>query len=263
MVAVVDADLTSSTFDPVSIILSGGMGLTGFGLRNSISISGDDVWPGTAITIPIPADAGEQMSLVSTSAADATGGTGALSIEVHYLDDKGNPKSEQVLMNGVTPVNTVATNIRFVQEIHTLTAGSNLLAVGTITIFKTGFPATVYNLILPGTNMSLSTARMVPAGKVLLLLNFQSSSGAAAGGKSSDVRLRATVHPLPYIDGVAMLAPRLFHFLDNGMLFNSTAQHPFLMPRSIPAFAIVKCTAYSTSAGSDVSASWEGLLVNA
>lgn len=262
MVIVVDADIVSSVFDPVNIILSGGQGLAGFGLRNNISTAGDDIWPGTATTIPIPADAGEQMSLVSTSAQDAPVGTGVSQVEVQYLDNNGNPATETVTMNGITAVDTNATNIRFVQYIHTMAAGSSLLAVGTITIFKKGSPATIYNEIIPNTNMSLSTARMVPAGKVLLLLNFQSSSGAAAGGKSSDVRLRVTAHPLPYIGGTPILSPRLFHFVDNGMLFNSATRHPFLMQRAIPALAIVKCTAYASSAGSDVQASWEGVLVN-
>lgn len=231
--------------------------LRGFGYRLSISTAsaGDDVWPGTATTLPIPPDAGEQMQLVSTSASDAAAGTGAQTIVVHYLDASGNEKEELITMNGVTPVLTVATNIRFVQEMHVITAGSNLLAVGTITISAAGAPATVYTQIQPQTNQSLNTARMVPAGKLLIIEYFNASGGAAAGGKSADIRLRATSHG-------ALLTPRLFHFIDNFLAFNSgTAREYEKTPIFVPAFGIVKCTAYATSGGADVQASWGGKLI--
>ena len=78
--------------------------LTGFGFRLSISVStnGDDIWPGMATTLPIPPNAGEQMSVVSTSAADSSVGTGARTIQIRYLNNNGDPKEETITTNGTT-----------------------------------------------------------------------------------------------------------------------------------------------------------------
>jgi len=233
------------------------IGLRGFGTRLSISaaVTGDDVWMGTATTLPIPPDVGEQMQVVSTSLSDSAAGIGANTVDIHYIDAAGIMKYETVTMNGVTPVLTVATNIRFVQEMHVVSAGTNLLAVGTISLSKAAVPATIYTQIQLGTNQSLNTARMVPANKVLLITSFGCSGGAAAGGKSADVRLRATSHG-------RLLTPRLFHFIDNAFIFNSAALRTYEKPIVLPSLAIVKCTAYATAGGADVQASWEGFLIN-
>jgi hypothetical protein len=230
------------------------------GFRSSISnaVNGDDIWTGTATTLPIPPSAGQQMDVVSTSAQDGVAGTGILTLDIHYLDANGLEQDEHITMNGVTPVTTVATNIRFVQVIHTLTVGTNLAAVGTITIFPTGVPATVYNQIIPGMNKSLNTARMVPAGKVLIIRSFNASGGASAGGKSADIRLRSTSH-----HGILLpVTPNgVFILEDNFLAFNSGNSRIFEPPIIIPAFAVVKCTAFATAGGADVQASWRGVIV--
>jgi len=231
--------------------------LTGFGTRLNISTAatGDDIWTGTAAVIPIPPDAGEQMTLVSTSDEDgAAGKTGALTVMIHYLNASGLPTVETVTMNGKTPVNTVATNIRFVQEIHVKTAGSNLLAVGTITIYKLGSASTIYNQILPQTNISLNTARMVPSNKICLIWTFNSSAG---GGKAADIRLRVTSH-----EGI--LYPKIFIFKDNMMMLDNANARIYRTPRVIPPLGIIKITAFAVSAvgGANVQGSWEGILID-
>lgn len=231
--------------------------LTGFGFRLSISatINGDDMWPGISTTLPIPPDIGERMQIVSTSASDSVAGTGIRTIQIHYLDNIGNPQEETIATNGTTPVLTVATNIRFVQEIHAITTGSNLLAVGTITIASSTTPANIYTQIQPGTNQSLNTSRMVPNGKILLITQFNASGGAASGGRSADIRLRITSHH-------GTLTPRLFHFVDDVLVFNSGTHRIYDYPIILPSFGIVKCTSYTSVAGADVQASWQGILIN-
>lgn len=230
--------------------------LRGFGFRLGVTAvaTGNDIWPGTAVILPIPPDVGEQMQVVSTSASDTAAGTGVRTLAIHYIDALGNQKEENITMNGVTPVGTVATNIRFVQELHTLTTGSNLLSVGTITISTFGAPASIYTQIQPQTNQSLNTARMVPAGMLLLITAFHASNGSSAGAQSMDIRLRSTNH-------VGLLTPRLFHFIDNFMSFNSSSDRNYTQPIIVPSLGIVKCTAYANGGGSDVQSSWEGVLL--
>ncbi len=240
--------------------ISGGTSeeLSAFGSRSAVSTAtnGDDIWVGTATTLPIPPDAGEQMQVVSTSALDNGGGTGIRTLDIHYIDANGAAKEEIITMNGITAVSTVATNIRFVQEIHAFTVGSNGVAVGTITIFQSGAPATVYTQISPGFNRSLNTARMVPANKVLLIRSWSCSGGAAAGGKTADIRLRITSHH-------GSLIARVFQGQDNFIIFNTGIFKTFEPPIVVPAFGIVKCTSYATVGGADVQASWFGILLTA
>lgn len=246
--------------------ISGGVAkpLEAVGFRSSISnaTNGDDIWTGTAITIPIPPSAGQQMQVVSTSVADdgAPVGTGVLTLDIHYINANGLEKEEYITMNGLTPVPTVATNIRFVQDIHTLTVGTNLAAVGTISISQFGAPTTVYSTITPGMNRALNSARMVPAGKVLIIRSFNMSGGAAAGGKSADIRLRSTSDH----GAILPVSPNpVFLVEDNFLSFNSGTSRIYgdNNPIIIPALAIVKCTAFASAAGSDVQASWRGILV--
>ena len=79
----------------------------GFGRRSSLTTAtnGNDIWQGAAIKIPFPNQTtGQQMSLVSTSASDASAGSGARTVDVHYLDNLGAEQHEIVTMNGLTPV---------------------------------------------------------------------------------------------------------------------------------------------------------------
>lgn len=91
-----------------------------------------------ATTYTEPSSA-QQMRLVSSSASDAAAGTGSRTVRVTYHDGTGaGPFTEDVTMNGTTPVSTVATNIRFIESLDTLTVGSNGTNVGTISIQAIG-----------------------------------------------------------------------------------------------------------------------------
>ena len=80
---------------------------------------------------------GAQRSIGSSSASDTAAGTGARTVIIEYLNSTfDGPFMEIVTLNGVTPVNTVATNIRVVERITVRTAGSTLSNVGTITMYN-------------------------------------------------------------------------------------------------------------------------------
>lgn len=232
------------------------------GVRSSVSTAtnGDDIWAGTATTIPIPASAGVQMTIVSTSANDAGAGTGLQIVELHYIDASGNPQAEDLTMNGVTPVNTIATNIRFVNDLHADTVGTGGGSAGTITLYLTGAPATIYTIINVGHFRHSNTARMVPLGKTLLIESFAVSGGAAAGGKSAQINLRATSH-----HGLLLpVSPNpVFNKESSIFVFNSAQTIKFDTPIVVPALAVVKCTSFATSGGADIAANWYGKFVTA
>lgn len=234
-----------------------------YGSRSSVStaVNGDDIWVGTATTLPIPPQpGGQQMTVVSTSVNDAALGTGLQNVEIHYVNSAGLEISETIPLNGINPVNTAATNIRFVNEFYGKSVGTGGAAAGTITIYALGAPATVYSQINPGHFKAANTAKMVPANKVCLIESFAVSGGAAAGGKSAMVNLRATAH-----HGLLLpVSPNpVFQGEDSAVVFNSGIFIKYDTPILIPAFAVIKCTSFATAAGADVTASWHGKLVQA
>jgi len=92
-----------------------------------------NVMRSTAYTEPTSA---AQRSVGSSSASDTAAGVGARTVRLTYFDNTGaGPFTEIVTMNGVTPVNTVSTTIRFIEKVDVVTVGSTASNVGTITLF--------------------------------------------------------------------------------------------------------------------------------
>lgn len=131
-------------------------------------------------TVNVPPPAGLQMSLVSDSANDdKDAGTGIRSVHIHYLDSVLDPQIEEVFLEGLTPVLTVATDIRFVQCTHIHTYGSGVVAAGNISVYNA---ALNYSYIQAGDKRCSSSFRRVPAGKRLMLKAMHAGcvSGTAA-----------------------------------------------------------------------------------
>lgn len=245
---------TPYTFDIAEGNVAGHAPLTAFGARENVAViaNGSDVWRGTATTQPYPAAAGEQLAIASTSAADASAGTGVRSVDIHYLDASGNPQEETVVLNGVTPVLLAASAVRFVQYLHTLSCGTDGVAVGDITLYQNGDPTRVYKRISVGGNETVDAMRMVPAGQTFYLTEVY----ATATEKSVNIRLRATT------DWEGVLRPDIFMAKTAWQLNNSTIAQQFVVPMKFPALTIVKMTAYvpAGKAGADISGGYSGWL---
>lgn len=80
--------------------------------------------------------ANAQRSMASSSASDTSAGTGARTVKITYYTSTGTgPFAETVTLNGTTAVNTVATDICFIEKMVVETVGSSMGNVGTITLF--------------------------------------------------------------------------------------------------------------------------------
>lgn len=201
--------------------------------------------PTSTTDVPIPSSSGEQMTLVSENTQDtAAMGNGIRRVQINYLDSDGNQQSELVDLDGTTPVNTVATDIRFVNSIHAKLTGSNKVASGHVKIYKTGTVGLVYNMIAAGGNMSLVPNRMVPAGKTLHLTSWHASE---AQGRRVNVRIRADNG-----NGV-------FLFKDVEYLNKSTTG-TLELNAYIPSLSIVKISGWPDTAGAEVGCGWKGTL---
>lgn len=234
-------------------LVTGAQAMRGFGQRSSIStgVNGEDVWPGTSVLIPTPADAGDAMEVVSSSTSDTAAGTGTQALEVHYLDPSGNPQTTPATMNGTTPVALTPIDVRFVQRVHSTAVGSNGVAVGDIDVRKISAPADVYSRIAAGGNMSLVPHRMVPLGKVLVIYGWHATESQ---DRRVGFRLRATADD-------ETLHPGVFIFQDTMFLAKAALSKSVLI--SIPALSIVKITGFGDAVGGEASCGWNGVLFDA
>ena len=93
-----------------------------FGINSTVGSGGfESIWEGSSL-YPWPTDV-QTLSVVSASANDASGGTGARTVEIQGLDTNWDVVTETITMNGVTPVVTTQT-FRRVFRAKVVTAGS-------------------------------------------------------------------------------------------------------------------------------------------
>lgn len=228
-------------------------------LENSTTdAAGEDVYRGSDFTpdAPVrllqPADAGEQMTLISESnAGNGATATGVLTVRIYYLDAAGVRQTEDITLNGTTGVDTVATDIRFVNDIHALTVGSNGVAEGNIGIYKKGgsIALNLYNMITLGGNKSLVPHRMVPAGHTFYLLGWRCSE---AQGKRAAFRIRST-------DLNGVLIPGVFNFKGTAYMNNSDSGDMDLAFK-IPALSVVKVSLWADQVDAEGACSYWGVL---
>jgi hypothetical protein len=126
-----------------------------------------------------------QRSIVSASANDAGGGTGVRTACIVYFTQSGTgavagPFSETLTLNGLTAVNTVATDIRYVEKVYACTAGSGGKAAGNISVYSgTGGTGTIMIQIPLGYRESQIAHHYVPTGNRWGLGSFVGSAGIA------------------------------------------------------------------------------------
>ena len=210
-----------------------------------------DVWGGPTETQPEPSASGEQITVVSTSANDTDGGSGAQSVRVIYLDDGLIQRTTDVTLNGTTGVTTTPENIRWIQCAFITSVGStgaSAVADGDITLESSG--GTVYKQIPAGATRCLSAARMVPSGKRMLVTHMQ------AGASSNAV---AEVRPVSdSLDGEAF--PGIFLEQLETVLYDSSAgMDGTKSPIVIPEGSIFKAQ-YNIDKAGVVTFSWRGIL---
>ena len=149
-----------------------------FGINGDVGTSVETVWAQGG-TYVYPASA-TVMKISSSSADDASAGTGARTIAIFGLDADYNEISESVLLDGQTAVNTGNSYLR-ISRIYVTTAGSGATAAGTIYAgtgtVTSGVPATVYGMIALNANQTQMAFWTVPAGYTLYLTGLFCTSG--------------------------------------------------------------------------------------
>lgn len=163
---------TDSTLSYLKVDGTGGLvttALTGFGADFAF---GDVTLAATTQavvrrTVYTEQTSNAQRSIASASANDAAAGTGARTVKITYLTSTGTgPFTETVTLNGTTYVNTVATNICFIEQIEVTTAGSGGTNAGILTLkaATAGGGATI-GTINAGDRQTFWAHHYIPTGK--------------------------------------------------------------------------------------------------
>jgi hypothetical protein len=260
------------TIDPFIEIAKGNVPghkiMRGIGERNNVgtTVTGEDLWlgndlsntpsaPASTTKIPVPADAGEQMTIISESNADnGATATGALTVAIQYLDASGDEQTTTATMNGTAAVDLTPPDVRFIQDMQVLTVGSNGACEGNIRIYKKVDDTLVYSMIAMGGNQSLVPHKMVPLGKTLYLKMW---TAAEVRGKRMFVRLRADCDnssPPVRQQGVYLFKSTL------GLNGNPSGNVP--LAYAIPALSVVKASGFAIAVGGEASVHWWGVLVD-
>ena len=132
----------------------------------------------------LPVIAGADIDLVSGSAADDVGSTGATEVTVTYLDDNFNQYTQAVAMDGTTEVEMTEQNISFIQKAEVISSGTGLAAAGAITIADvTG--GGVHAVIDAGSKESGNCTWKVPAGHTGYVHGFWYDVDSVAAGQGT------------------------------------------------------------------------------
>jgi hypothetical protein len=147
-----------------------------------VSTSGATATPGNAagyITLATVTNTAQQASIYteqsanftgsvkSSSASDASAGTGARTITIYYVDATGaTAGTETATLNGTTAVNLVTTTKCFIEKIVVATVGSGGSNAGTISLFTgaAGAGTTVATIVI-GDNQTYLGHHYVVSGK--------------------------------------------------------------------------------------------------
>lgn len=108
-----------------------------------------------------------QRSIASSSANDTAAGTGARTVSIIYYDQNGaGPYTEIVTMNGTSYINTVNTNICFIEKMEVVTAGSGGANAGILTLkASTGGAGATIGTIGSSDNQTFWAHHYIPTGK--------------------------------------------------------------------------------------------------
>ena len=218
--------------------------------RNAELSSGsyEDIWD-TGATYVEPTQA-RQHNIKSSVYADASGSTGAKTIQVYGLDSNYAQINETVIMNGQNNVLTENSYLRMFRMV-VRTAGTGGVNAGNITATAVS-DATVSALISVGMNQTLMAIYTVPADReALVLMWYLSMNKTNASGAAVDCQL--LVRPL---NEVYQVKSHL-GLISTG---SSHIEHSFALPFLISEKSDIKVRA-NASAAVDLSAGFDILLV--
>lgn len=193
-----------------------------------------------------------QRSVLSGSADDAAGGTGARKVIITYFDqDLVGPKTEEVILNGTTPVDLFATDVAYVESIEVSEVGGGGANAATITLAKsTGGGGGVLGQVNAGDNRTFWAHHYVPDGETHFLTELMAGAvgdDGVLGSSAPSARL-----DLAYNNPTNTLMPQ--HTIEAFLVHGPTLPLRFGVPIQVegPALVFVNATAHDATGANPV-----------
>lgn len=222
------------------------------GFGHCPDVAGDvvtDVWERGA-TQPVylfPDDVGEAVTLVSTDVGDAQ------PIVVQGLDQNGDPRAEQVTLNGTTPV-ALSGLWRAFNAVYN--DGATALA-GQVTIQGDGSTSTNVFAFLDTDDQQASQALfMVPRGKLAVIVNFSTAANKTGGAALSSIFSLGAASS----GKSGVFRNQIRYGLQRDGTSNISSD--LVIPVLVPELSFVKVSATPSSGPTDVSAEFSIFLVD-
>lgn len=152
----------------------------------------ETIWNGGGSYTGFNATAAETLTVVSNNANDTAAGTGARTVRLYGLDADYNEITEDVTLNGLTPVTTTQSFLRM-DTSEVLTAGSLGYNVGELTARQSSTTANIMMVMPARVNRTAILVTTVPAGKTRVFTSSQvriARSSGAAGSANARILYR-------------------------------------------------------------------------
>jgi len=180
-----------------------------------------------------------QRSIASASANDTAAGTGARTVEIEYYTSTGvGPLLETITLNGTSFVNTVATNICYIEHIFVTTAGSTLSNVGILTLkaATAGGGATI-GTINATDNQTFWAHHYVPTGKEMNITGVAVSHNGTTVGSGGVFVVKAT--PIGVANAAINQVTDFIRLYGQASTFSRTYTSPVKVPGPAKVFLFV------------------------
>lgn len=221
-----------------------------FGHNPDVDTSEVTIWPATGL-LTHPA-APTVMKISSSSADDASTGTGAQTVYILGINGTGGYVSETVTLNGQTSVNTInsydAIETMSVASVGTGGVNAGIIYAGTGTV-TAGVPAVPYSAIGVGDNLSLVGHWTCPTGYTGYLVYGSITCGDTSGSQYITARLK-----LRGQDGIVRTAAIT-------TLGRGSVDYPFTYPVKILAGECITATAKGSGSNNDVSSYFQIVMI--
>lgn len=176
---------------------------------------------------------------------DYSAKTNAQAVKIEYLDDAFAQKSEIVVLNGTTAVDTVNTDFYRVNSFRVIAAGSNAKALGNLTVRIDGGGATK-SYILAGFTRARNSVYTIPAGKTLYVTHIAGSYGTTGNANKEYGRIYTRVNMEP---STRFKTGAIFYPYTELLMQNNTAPTQLECPTKIPAGFDLKVSCVASATG--------------
>ena len=206
----------------------------------------------TAITNPTTLTIAGGFSMGGTGASrayvivDKSARTGAHAVKIDYLTNTFAEKTEIVILNGTTAVDTINTDLYRVNSFRIVATGDGNKPVGNITLQADGVGAT-YSYISSGFTRARNTMYTVPVGKTLYVNQWSVGWSTPNDTKVQTARFytRANIEPSTRFN-----TGRIFYPYTEAIITNNQLMMVFPVPTKLMAGTDIKVSGLAINPGS-------------